>query len=82
MAVMPTLHQFQADEYRRQSPLLRAHDIKMEEYQPDSVGQSSVLIYQRRADLPQGWRTIRPEQIRGSTIRQGRMLAGFLNRDP
>jgi len=82
VAVMPTLHQFQADEYRRQSPLLRAHDIKMEEYQPDSVGQSSVLIYQRRADLPQGWRTIRPEQIRGRTIRQGRMLAGILNRDP
>jgi hypothetical protein len=54
----------------------------MEEYQPDSAGQSSVLIYQRRADLPQGWRTIRPEQIRGRTIRQGRMLAGFLNRDP
>ena len=28
VAIVPTMHQFQADDYRRQSPILRAHNIK------------------------------------------------------
>ncbi len=52
LGVGPTLHPFQADEYRRQSPLLRQHRIST--IPVESIGSSRglALIFKRRADLP------------------------------
>lgn len=52
VAVTPTLHQFQSDEYRRQSPILRAAHIKTVESRPDDPSLEYLLVYRRRADLP------------------------------
>jgi hypothetical protein len=53
VAVVPTLHQFQADEYRRQSPILRRHKIATVEYRDRPPSQKYVLVFRRRADLPE-----------------------------
>ena len=78
VAIVPTLHQFQAEDYRRQSPILRAHGIRTVERSPDSRTQDYVLIYGRQADLPEKWKRIRAEETLGQTIRGGRMLAYFI----
>jgi len=56
VAVVPTLHQFQAEEYRRQSPLLRQHQIKVID-RPSEIdveknrGPEIIIVFQRLADL-------------------------------
>ncbi len=75
VAVTPTLHQFQADDYRRQSPLLRAHGIKTVEYQSGPNSPEFILIYRRLADLSEPWNSVdRVETVR-TTLRDGRILA-------
>jgi hypothetical protein len=65
VAVTPTLHQFQADDYRRQSPLLRAHGIKTVEYHDGRNEPDIILIYRRLADLSEPWNNVnRVETVR------------------
>ena len=52
VAITPTLHQFQADDFNRQSPILRSRRIRIVEYQPESATQKYILAYRRLADLP------------------------------
>ena len=78
VAVTPTLHQFQADDYRRQSPLLRARGVKTVEYQPGPNAPKFILIYRRLADLSEPWNEVnRVESVR-TTLRAGRVLAYLL----
>ena len=49
LAISPTLHPFQADEYRKQSPILRRRTIKTV---PANTRFDAVIVYRRRADLP------------------------------
>ena len=81
VAVLPTLHQFQADEYRRQSPILRAHGVKTVEYRPDSIAQEYELVFCRLADLPEVWKRPKPELILGEIIRGGHRFAYLYRRD-
>ena len=52
LGVGPTLHPFQADEYRRQSPLLRQHRIGTIPVESIGSSRTLALIFKRRADLP------------------------------
>ena len=52
IAIVPTLHQFQAEDYYRQSPILRSHGIKTVEFRENSASQKYILVYRRLADLP------------------------------
>ena len=78
VAVLPTLHQFQAEDYRRQSPILRAHGIKMVEYRPE---HESLLVYRRLADLPEKFDLDQPDVSLKSTIRANRVIAFFVHRN-
>ena len=54
LAVSPVLHQFQLDDLRTQTPSLRARDIRLVEYgTPEAAVADGLLIYQRRASLPE-----------------------------
>ncbi len=55
VATTPTLHQFQADEYRRQSPILRRRGISTVSYESLAAPPSVVLVFRRRADLSNPW---------------------------
>ncbi|MEI8019070.1 MAG: hypothetical protein WCH39_12785 [Schlesneria sp.] len=78
VAILPTLHQFQAADYRRQSPLLRAHGIKTVEYRPSPDGPDFMLIYRRLADLSAPWNNVNRVETDRTTSREGRILAFFL----
>jgi len=52
VALLPTLHQFQADEFRRQSPILRRHRLRFIGYRDDNRSAQYVVVYRRLADLP------------------------------
>lgn len=52
VALLPTLHQFQADEFRRQSPILRRHQVRIVGYSGDNRSAQYVIVYRRLADLP------------------------------
>ena len=77
IAVTPTLHQFQADDYRRQSPLLRARGVKTIEYQPGPDAPNFTLVYRRLADLSEPWNSVNRIEIDRTTLRGGRILAFF-----
>ena len=81
VAVLPTLHQFQAADYRRQSPLLRAHGIKTVEYQPGPGAPDFILIYRRLADLSESWNVENSDNTLKKNVRSGRLLAYFLIRE-
>ncbi len=78
VAVRPTLHQFQAADYRRQAPLLRAHGIKTVEYHPTPDAPDFILIYRRLADLSEPWNSPNRVKTDRTTLREGRVLAFFL----
>ncbi len=82
VAVLPTMHPFQADDYRRQSPILREHGIKTVEFHRTSGQPQFVLIYRRRADLDQQWESVKPDEQQGATTRHGSLLAYFIRLDP
>ena len=55
VAITPTLHQFQADEYRRQSPILRKQRITLVPYESLNSPADAVLVFRRRADVSAPW---------------------------
>lgn len=81
VAVIPTLHQFQADDYMRQSPMLRSHRIKIVEFQDAANAQTFLLVFRRRADLPEKWVQIKPAETMGATVLDGNFLAYFIRTD-
>jgi hypothetical protein len=81
VAVTPTLHQFQSDDYRRQSPLIRARGVKTVEYQPEKTLPDFILIYRRLADLSASWKSLDRIETDQTTSCDGRILAFFLQHD-
>ena len=55
VAITPTLHQFQTDEYRRQSPILRKQRITLVPYESLNAPAGAVLVFRRRADVAVPW---------------------------
>lgn len=67
IAVAPVLHQYQLDDLRRQSPVLRRRGIRLEPIDSDIFNLSAVympdrrnpapyvLVFRRKADLPTEW---------------------------
>ena len=51
LAIGPTLHQFQADEYRRQSPILRQRQITVIAAETVAASRVKAILFRRRADL-------------------------------
>lgn len=49
--VAPVLHQFQLDDLRRQSPILRRHGVQLVPYSDPNEARY-LLLFRRRADLP------------------------------
>lgn len=79
IAILPTLHQFQADDYWQQSPILRTHRIKTVSYQPNSNADQYVLVFNRLADLPEVLVAQSPDRLLVETRRYNRILA-YLSR--
>ncbi len=81
VAITPTLHQFQADDFNRQSPVLRSRRIRIVEYQPESSTQMYILAYRRLADLPDNLDgSSTSVEVLETTTRSGRPLAYILKR--
>ncbi len=59
IAIGPTLHQFQAEEYHRQSPLLRQYGIKTLAVEAAGDRRILALLYRRRSDLPRSRDNVR-----------------------
>ena len=78
LAITPTLHQFQADDYRRQSPLLRRRGIRTVEASPDATPPEYRLVYRRQADLSFSETSESAGELKYKTVRGGRLLAYFL----
>lgn len=51
--VAPVLHQFQLDDLFRQSPMLRRQGIVLQPYDGPQAAAEYLLLFRRRADLPQ-----------------------------
>jgi hypothetical protein len=51
--VTPTLHQYQADEYRRQSPILRRYGVRVLALESMEKSTRKLIVFHRRADLPE-----------------------------
>lgn len=79
LAISPILHQFQLDDLRRQTPALRARDIRLVEYgAPAAADADGLLIYERRASLPPTLRAELDKRRPTMTIkRQGVRLAAL-----
>ncbi|MDX1967936.1 MAG: glycosyltransferase family 39 protein [Planctomycetaceae bacterium] len=65
IAMAPVLHQFQTEELRRQSPILRRHGVRLVPYESGDETTRYLLIFQRLADLPpelqgtpENWKTV------------------------
>lgn len=83
IALVPVLHQFQAEELWRQSPLLRQHGTRVIAYDPEQPPPDYLLLYQRRADLPADLR--QPTDIWEPVWEQaqsGVVLSGLYRRRP
>lgn len=79
IAVAPVLHQFQVEEMLTQSPILRAHDVRLVAYDPKQLSAEYVLIYRRRADLdPALEQQLRDGPRLAEVTREGVVLAGLL----
>ena len=55
--VAPVLHQFQLDDLLRQSPILQRHRVILQPYDGQQVAGQYLLLFRRRADLPDELRT-------------------------
>lgn len=75
VAILPTLHQFQADDYWQQSPILRKHRIKTIPYEAKGSADQNVVIFQRLADLPHDSLLNSSDQFLVGTVRNNRLLA-------
>lgn len=76
VAIVPTLHPFQAAEYQRQSPVLRRHRITTAENRDVPIPPEFALVFRRRADLPPAFQ-LRPDadQVIAAEDRGGLRLA-------
>lgn len=77
IAVTPAMHQAQAEEYRRQSPILRLRDVTMIGFDSTIKGQKYLLTYRRQADLPDLARKTKPDNTLAATVASGTILATF-----
>ncbi|HEY0983746.1 ArnT family glycosyltransferase [Schlesneria sp. T3-172] len=82
VGITPTLHQFQADDYRIQSPVLRSHGIKFVEFSPDQPRPDYLLVYRRLADQSFRGTSGSAGEIVAKTTRDGRLLAYLLRLGP
>ena len=79
ITVTPTLHHLQADDLRRQSPILRRHDVKTIELPSDPKLRSWTLYFRRKADFPESWIEHEPSPSLATISRSGTKLACFVN---
>lgn len=70
VALTPVLHQFQAEEMWRQSPILRRHGVRIVPYDAQDTSQRYLLLFRRLADLPpeflttmDGWELVREVEV-------------------
>lgn len=83
IAVAPVLHQFQVQDLLTQSPILRAHDVRVIAYDPQQVSAEYLLVFRRRADLdPALELRLRDGPRLAEVVRDGVVLAGLLTRSP
>ncbi|WP_010584994.1 ArnT family glycosyltransferase [Schlesneria paludicola] len=80
IAIAPALHQFQTDEYLRQSPILRSHGMKVIGYDSNDRTTEYVLVFRRMADLPEEFLGDPSAQIVAKTMVGGRLLAYLVKR--
>lgn len=81
VGLTPMLHQFQAEEYWRQSPILRRHNVRLVPYDEQDLSVIHVLVFQRRASLPKEFLEPSPNWIPVSEIKvDGVTLAGLYQR--
>ncbi len=79
IAVAPVLHQFQVEELLTQSPILRAHAVKLVAYDPAAQSMDYVLLFRRRADLDANLeKRLREGPRLAEVIREGVVLAGLI----
>lgn len=52
LALAPVLHQFQLEELRRQSPIIRSRRVRLVPYDPHLRSPHVLIVFRRRADLP------------------------------
>ncbi|MBI1344996.1 hypothetical protein GC163_01765 [bacterium] len=69
VAMSPVLHQFQCEEYWRQSPILKQHGIRFTPYTTEGE-ERYLLLFRRLADLPpelhgdpEGWELLAENEI-------------------
>lgn len=75
--VAPVLHPFQLDDLLRQSPVLRRHKVRLLPYEGPSDGAQYVLLFRRRADLPESLRSGPRGEVLAETRRGGAQLAAL-----
>jgi len=76
--VAPVLHQFQLDDLERQSPILRRHGIRLIPYGTSPPAAEYLLLFRRRADLPDELRFGPVDaELRAETRRGGVQLAAL-----
>lgn len=78
LTVTPTLHHLQADDLRRQSPILRKHGIKTIELPSEPKNRSWTVYFRRKADFPVSWIEREPSPALAEVIRSNSVLARFV----
>ncbi|MFO0919772.1 MAG: glycosyltransferase family 39 protein [Planctomycetaceae bacterium] len=78
LLVSPVLHLFQLEDLRQQSPILRRHQVMLAPYQGTPRPGQFLLIFRRRADLPDELR-FGPHnaELMAEVRRQSTQLAGL-----
>ena len=80
VAIAPAMHQFQMEEYLRQSPILRSHGTKIIGFDSKDTTTRYVLVYRRLADLPEELRGTPTNGVLTKTEVAGRLLAYVIDR--
>lgn len=79
VAINPTLHHLQADDLRRQSPILRRHGIRTIELPDNPKSRSWTIYFRRKADFPPSWIEQEPSPDLATVSRANSKLACFVN---
>jgi hypothetical protein len=75
--VAPVLHPFQLDDLLRQSPALRRHKLRLVAYEGPRLEADYLLVFRRRADLPEALRDGPQGALLAETRRGGAQLAAL-----
>lgn len=75
IAVIPTLHQYQAQDYLKQSPVLRSRGFKVVELSESIEKPYYLMIFHRRADMPKKWDAPKMKATTANTGMNGSLLA-------